>query len=163
MIAIRLATLDDAGIIGRQTSGIQRLHNEALPMIFKPPSKDLFPPEKLAALIQDPNSIVAVAEMGGEVVGHIYGEVITRAENEFGWADSYLYIYQISVDDNARRRRAGAALIEFVRDWARAMGLTALKLDHWAFNVRARDFFVACGFSPMTVTMRQQLQDDESL
>jgi GNAT superfamily N-acetyltransferase len=162
MIAVRLATLDDACVIGRQTSGIQQLHHEALPRIFKPASEDLFPPEKLAALIADPNSIVAVAEMGGKVVGHVYGEVFTRAEDEFSLAGSYLYIYQIGVDDDARRRRAGAALIAFVRDWARAMGLTALRLHHWAFNARARDFFEACGFSPMTVTMRQQL-DDESL
>jgi GNAT superfamily N-acetyltransferase len=162
MIAIRLATLDDAGVIGRQTSGVQQLHNEALPTIFKPPSKDLFPPEKLAALIRDPNSIVAVAEMGGKVVGHIYGEVFTRAEDAFHQADSCLYIHQIGVDDDARRQRVGVALIAFVRDWARAMGLTALKLNHWAFNARARDFFEACGFSPMMVTMRQVLEDDPS-
>jgi diamine N-acetyltransferase len=162
MIAVRLATLDDAGVIGRQTSSIQQLHNEALPMVFKPPSEDLFPPEKLAALIQNPGSIVAVAETGGKVVGHVYGEVITRAEDEFARADSYLYIYQICVDDDARRQGAGTALIAFARDWARSVGLTALRLDHWAFNARARDFFEACEFSAMTVKMRQEVQDDQS-
>jgi GNAT superfamily N-acetyltransferase len=161
MICVRLATLDDAGTIERQTSSLERLHNEALPMIFKPPSADLFPPEKLAALIQDPNCIVAVAETGGKVVGHIYGEVVTRAEDEFHQADSYLYINQIGVDGDARRQGAGTALVAFVRDWARAFGLKALQLDHWAFNAHARDFFEACGFSPMKVTMRQALQDDQ--
>jgi diamine N-acetyltransferase len=162
MIAVRLATLDDAGVIGRQTSGIQQLHNEALPMIFKPPSEDLFPPEKLAALIHNPGSIVAVAETCGKVVGHVYGEVVTRAEDEFARADSYLYIYQIGVDDDARRQGVGTALIAFARDWARSLGLTALRLDHWAFNARARDFFEACGFSAMAVRMRQEVRDDQS-
>jgi diamine N-acetyltransferase len=163
MICVRLATLDDAGVIERQTSSVQQFHGKALPMMFKPPSADLFPPEKLAALIQDPNSILAVAETGGKVVGHIYGEVATRAEDEFRQADSYLYICQIGVDDDARRQGVGTALIAFVQDWARAFGLTALQLDHWAFNTRARDFFEACGFSPMKVTMRQALQGDQSV
>src|SRR5215467_12646302 len=158
MIVVRLATLDDADVIALQTSSVQQLHNEALPFIFKPPSADLLPAQKLAALIEDPNSIVAVAEIGGRVVGHIYGAVVTRAENEFNRAGSCLYIYQIGIDDDARRRGAGTALITFMRDLARALGLTALQLDHWAFNARARDFFEACGFLPMKITMRQTLQ-----
>jgi ribosomal protein S18 acetylase RimI-like enzyme len=163
MIAVRLVTLDDAEVIGRQTSSVQQLHNKALPFIFKPPSADLFPPQKLAALIQDPNCIVAVAEIDGKVVGHIYGAVVNRAENEFNRADSYLYIYQIGVDDDARRQGVGTALITFIRDCARALGLTTVQVDHWAFNGRAKAFFEACGFSPMKVTMRQALQDGQSL
>jgi ribosomal protein S18 acetylase RimI-like enzyme len=157
MIIARLATLDDAEVIERQTSSVQQLHNQALPFIFKPPSADLFPARKLAALIEDPNSIVAVAEMGGKVVGHIYSAVVTCAENEFNRADSYLYIYQIGINADARRQGAGTALVTFIRDLARALGLTAVQVDHWAFNARARGFFEACGFSPMRVTMRQEL------
>jgi diamine N-acetyltransferase len=163
MIAVRLATLDDAEVIRRQTSSVQQLHNKALPFIFKPPSADLFPPQKLAALIRDPKCIVAVAEIDGKVVGHVHGAVMNRAENEFNLADSYLYIYQIGVDDDARRQGVGTALITFIQDCARALGLTTVQVDHWAFNGRARAFFEACGFSPMKVTMRQALQDGRSL
>jgi diamine N-acetyltransferase len=163
VISVRLATLDDAEPIGRQTSSVQELHSEALPFIFKPPSADLFPPQKLKALIGDPNRIVAVAEMGGKVVGHIYGAVVNRTENEFNRAGAYLYIYQIGVDDEARRQGVGTALVTFIRDRARAMGLTAVQVEHWAFNARARGFFEACGFSPMKVMMRQALQDGRSL
>jgi len=158
MIAVRLATLDDAEVIEHQTASVQQLHNEALPSMFKPPSADLFPPRKLAALIENPNCIVAVAEVGGKVVGHIYGEVVNRRENEFNPSESYLYIYQIGVDADARRQGAGTALITFIQDRARALGLTALQVDYWAFNVRARDFFTACRFSPMKVMMRRALQ-----
>jgi diamine N-acetyltransferase len=163
MIAVRLATLDDADVIGRQTSSVQQLHNKALPFIFKPTSADLFPPQKLAALIQDPNCIVAVAEIDRKVVGHIYGAVVNRTENEFNRAESYLYIYQIGVDDDARRQGVGTALITFIGDCAQALGLTTVQVDHWAFNGRARAFFEACGFSPMKVMMRQALRDGRSL
>ena len=161
MIAVRLATLDNAEVIARQTSSVQRLHTEALPDIFKPPSADLFPPQKLATLIQDPNCIVAVAEMQGKIVGHIYGAVVNRAENEFNPAQAYMYIYQIGVEDDARRQGVGTALIDFIRDRARALGLTDIRVDHWAFNARARSFFEACGFSPVKVVMRRTLNSDK--
>lgn len=163
MMAVRLATLDDADAIERQTSSVQQLHNEALPGIFKPASADLFPPQKLAALIEDPNCIVAVAEMQGKIVGHIYGAVVNRAENEFNPAHAYMYIYQIGVEDDARRQGVGTALIDFIRARARVLGLTDIRVDHWAFNARARSFFEACGFSPMKVVMRRSLKDDRSI
>jgi diamine N-acetyltransferase len=158
MITVRLATHDDVEDIARQTSSVQQLHNEALPSIFKPPSAELFPPQKLATLIQDPNCIVAVATMGNKVVGHIYGAVVNRAENEFNQAHKYIYIHQIGVDEQARRKGAGTALVSFMRDQARVLGLTAVQVDHWAFNMRAAAFFEACGFSPMKIVMRQVLE-----
>jgi ribosomal protein S18 acetylase RimI-like enzyme len=162
MIAVRIAKLNDAEVIARQTWSVQQLHNEAMPPIFKPPSADLFPPRKLAALIDDPNCIVAVAEKDGKIVGHIYGAVVNRAENEFNQAHAYIYIHQIGVDEDARRKGAGTALISFMRDRARMLGLSAMQVDHWAFNARARDFFEACGFSPMKIVMRQVLEDGRS-
>jgi len=159
MTAVRLATMDDAEIIARQTSCVQQLHKQALPQIFKAPSADLFPPAKLAALIQDSNCVVAVGEIDGKIVGHIYGEVVYRSENAFGHAQRHVYIHQIGVDEEAHRRGVGTALISFMRERARAMGITAVQVDHWAFNTRAAAFFNACGFSPMKVVMQQDLED----
>jgi hypothetical protein len=68
-----------------------------------------------------------VAEIDGTIVGRVYGAVVNRTENEFNPGDSYLYIYQIGVNDGARRQGAGTALITFTRDWARAFGLKSYK------------------------------------
>ena len=162
MIAVRLATMDDAEIIARQTSSIQQLHNEALPQMFKPPSAELLPPRRLAALIQDSSFIVAVAEMDSKIVGHIYGAIVNRTENEFHPPHTYIYINQISVDEDVRRRGVGMALINFMRDRARALGLTVMQVDHFAFNARAGAFFEACGFSPMKIVMLQVVEDGRS-
>lgn len=159
MIAVRLATLDDADAIARQTASVQQLHTDALPDVFKPPSVDLFPRSKLAALLQDANAIVAVAESDGRVVGHIYGAVIRRTESEFNPPLSYIYIYQIGVADDVRRQGVGTALVGFMKDQARALGLTAMQVDHWAFNRRASNFFEKCGFSPMKIVRRRTLND----
>jgi len=159
MIAVRLATMDDAEVIARQTSAVQQLHTDALPDIFRPPSADLFPPAKLATLIQDPNSIVAVAEMDGRIVGHIYGAVVISGESPFNHAGSQIYIHQIAVDKDVHRQGVGTVLVAFILDRARAMGVTAVQADRWAFNARAAGFFEACGFRPMKIVMRQTLKD----
>ena len=86
-----------------------------------------------------------------------------RAENEFNPSHAYMYIYQIAVEDDARRQGVGTALIAFIRDRARSLGLTDIQVDHWAFNARARRFFESCGFSPMKMMMRRELKDDEAL
>jgi GNAT superfamily N-acetyltransferase len=157
MIAVRLATIDDAGAIARQTADVQRLHQEAEPDIFKPPSAELFPARKLAGLIENPNAIVAVAEAGGKVVGHIYGAVVHRRENEFHQGGAHLYVHQIAVEEGARRQGGGTALLAFVEDQARALGLIAVQIDHWAFNTQAKVFFAACGFAPKRVSLRKRL------
>src|SRR5215213_4305958 len=160
MVAVRLATMDDAEAIARQTFDVQRLHADALPDVFKQPSAALFPPQKLAALMEDPNSVVAVAEIGGRVIGHIYASVANRPETEFNQALTYMYIHQIAVGENAQRAGAGTALIRFVETRARDLGLTAVQADHLAFNGRARAFFEACGFSPLRIVMRHFLEDE---
>ena len=156
-ITVRIATLDDAEAIARQTSSVQQLHTDALPDIFKPPSADLFPRSKLAALLEDANAVVAVAELDGRIVGHIYGAVVNRAESAFNQRSAHMCIHQISVDDDARRQGVGTALIVFVRDRAQALGLTAIHVGHWAFNARASAFFESCGFLPLKVDLRQEL------
>ena len=159
-ISVRLATIEDAEVILRQTSSVQQLHTNALPDIFKPPSAELFPRSKLAVLLRDENAVVAVAEIDGKVVGHIYAAVTNRAESAFNQASAHMYIHQIGVDDDARRRGVGTALIDFVRDRTRALGLRTIQVDHWAFNGRARAFFEASGFSPLKVILRQTVKDD---
>ena len=159
MVTVRLATMDDAEIIARQTSVVQQLHTDALPEIFRPPSAELFPPAKLATLLQDPDSVVAVAEVEGRIVGHIYGAIVRRAENAFNNAGSHLYIHQIGVEGDVHRQGVGTALVAFVSDRARAMGVTAVHVDHWAFNARAASFFEACGFRPMKIVMRMVSTD----
>jgi GNAT superfamily N-acetyltransferase len=159
MFAIRLATIDDAEAISRLTCDVQRLHNQAVPDIFKPASDQLFPVMKLATLVANPDCVVAVAEADGKVIGHIYGAVVRRGENEFTKAEAHMYIQQVGIEESERRLGIGTALVNFVLDRARAMGLAAVQVDHWAFNTRAESFFAACGFAPMKVVRRRVLKD----
>src|SRR5262245_59626055 len=145
MVTVRVAVVEDADAIASMTAEIQQFHKEALPDIFKTPSDRLFSREKLARLLRDPNSTVAVAENNGGVIGHIYGVIIQRAENDFRVADKYMYIQQIGVHKDFRRQGVGRALIAFIEGKAVASAVTGLRTDHWAFNTRAHSFFESCG------------------
>jgi ribosomal protein S18 acetylase RimI-like enzyme len=157
MVTVRAAVIEDADAITSLTAEVQQLHNEALPDIFKTPSERLFPREKLATLLHDSNSTVAVAETKGEVIGHIYGVVMQRAESDFKVADRYMYIQQIGVRKEYRGQGAGSALIAFIEGRAVASAVKGLQLDYWAFNRRAQNFFESCGFSPSVVIMRRKI------
>ena len=157
MLTVRVAVMEDADAIASLTAEVQQLHNEALPDIFKAPSHKLFSREKLATLLHDANSTVAVAESNGEVIGHVYGVIMQRAENDFKVADKYMYIQQIGVRNDFRRQGVGRALIAFLEGRAVAFAVTGLQLDYWAFNTRAQSFFGSCGFSPSQVMMRKTL------
>ena len=157
MITVRVAIIEDADAIGCLTVEVQQLHREALPDIFKSPSDKLFSREKLATLLQDANSTVAVAENNGEIVGHVYAVTTHRPENDFKKAEKYMYIQQIGVREDARGQGVGRALIAFIESRALASAVTGLQLDHWAFNTRAQSFFESCGFSASQVMMRRRL------
>jgi len=157
MVTVRVAVIEDADAIASLTAEVQQIHNDALPDIFKTSSDRLFSREKLATLLRDTNSTVAVAESDGEVIGHVYGVIVQRAENDFKVADKYMYIQQIGVRKDFRRQGVGRALVAFIEERAVASAVTGLQLDYWAFNTRAQGFFESCGFSPSQVMMRKTL------
>ena len=157
MITVRAAVMEDADAVEYLTVEVQQLHREALPDIFKFPSDKLFSREKLANLLQDANSTVAVAESKREIIGYVYGVIVHRPENDFKKAERYMYIQQIGVRKDARRQGVGRALITFIESRALASAVTGLQLDYWAFNTRAQSFFESCGFSASQVMMRRRL------
>jgi len=157
MVTVRVAVIEDADAIASLTAEVQQIHNDALPDIFKTSSDRLFSREKLATLLRDTNSTVAVAESDGEVIGHVYGVIVQRAENDFKVADKYMYIQQIGVRKDFRRQGVGRALVAFIEERAVASAVTGLQLDYWAFNTRAQSFFESCGFSPSMIVMRRTL------
>lgn len=159
MVTIRIATMDDARAIVEQTAEVQRLHYEAMPGTFRAPHEGLFPPEKLAALLSDANAVVAVAEIGGDVVGHIYGQ-ITHYGSVFRHRESAVYVHQIGVRKDMRGKGIGTALIAFLERRAGELGFGSLGLDHWAFNSSARDFFTARGFAPSQVKLRKEVRTE---
>jgi GNAT superfamily N-acetyltransferase len=126
---------------------VQAIHWSALPWRFKPPSPEAFPPTAAAALLDQPNNPVFIAEVDSLPVGYAYAEVIHRPETSFHFAYDMVYLHHISVRSTHRKRGLGRALMDAVRLAATEKGISLLALDVWTFNEEARLFFRRQGFT----------------
>jgi GNAT superfamily N-acetyltransferase len=146
-ILVRRASKADAEAISRLNADVQAVHATALPGWFKPPSAGTLPPEAAAELIQDPDSLVFLAELESEPAGYAYAEVIRRPEEPWREAYEMVYLHHISVRPACRRKGVGDVLIQAWRTAAGELGITLLALDVWSFNEDARRFFRRHGFT----------------
>jgi ribosomal protein S18 acetylase RimI-like enzyme len=137
----------DAETISRLNADVQAIHAAALPGWFKPPGAGALPLAEAAEMIEGPDSLVFLAELGSEPAGYAYAEVIRRPEEPWREAYEMVYLEHISVRPEFRRQGVGAALIAAWRAGAAELGITLLGLDVWSFNEEARRFFRRQGFT----------------
>lgn len=154
----RKATLADAGLISALNDDVQRIHAEALPDLFKPPSLETFSIGTVAELLDTPDQYFLIGEEDGEPVGYIFAEVIRREESELRYPMTMMYIHHISVKPEIRGKGFGSQLIEAVASLAREQGIERLALDVWAFNRKARAAFAGCGFEEYNIRMWKRLE-----
>jgi GNAT superfamily N-acetyltransferase len=78
-----------------------------------PPSRETFA-ESLRVKLKDPDGFVAVAELGGELVGYVAGD----AHETFYAGGKIAWVDEILVTENARRQGIGRALMAEFESWA---------------------------------------------
>ncbi|WP_348632007.1 GNAT family N-acetyltransferase [Pontixanthobacter sp. CEM42] len=72
----------------------------------------------VAAWLENSTNVAIIAEADGKAVGALAGYVLPKFEQD----RSELYIYDLAVDENYRRRGAATAMIEETRRIARERG-----------------------------------------
>ena len=73
---------------------------------------------------------------------------VRRAETPFSYAYEMVYVHQIGVAPDFRKRGVGRALLEAARAAAEEQGISLMAADLWSFNEDARAFFRRCGLTP---------------
>ncbi|HIU01128.1 MAG TPA: GNAT family N-acetyltransferase [Candidatus Coproplasma excrementavium] len=134
---------------------VNEVHYEGRPDLFKNNTK--YDAEGVKKLISDENTPLFVCEDEGKVAGYaicMFKE--TRGDSLLQDVKT-LYIDDICVDGNARRRGVGSALYEYVCDFAKKSGCYNLTLNVWACNPAAMKFYVKCGLVPLKTTMEKIL------
>jgi shikimate dehydrogenase len=154
---VRRATLLDCAAISALNGHVQRLHAEAQPAFFKPPSATTFPPDYVAELMARPDTVMLVAEAAGDVVGYLYADVTPAMETSSTYAFGRFYIHHIGVAPEQQGRGVGAALIAAAKAEAHRRGIGRLALSTWAFNEGAQRFFERQGFESYNHRMWLQL------
>ncbi len=154
---IRQATIDDAETISELNADVQKVHADALPHLFKPPSKDGLPAAEVASLIQTPNHFFYLALEDDCPVGYLWAEVRRMPETPFRYAWDYVYVNHISLRPEARSKGYGKQLLEAAANLARQQGIATLALDVWSFNTRAHAAFESFGFQNFNERMWMQV------
>jgi GNAT superfamily N-acetyltransferase len=144
---IRFATAADAKSISELNDVVQRIHAEAEPRIFKTPSEKSFPESEIIDLLGNPNNVFLIALEDDLPIGYIFAEYVRRPESSLLYRFDRMYIHQLVVWESHHGKGCGKALIDRVLELAKREGMSAVVLDVWSFNEKARRFFSKRGFT----------------
>jgi ribosomal protein S18 acetylase RimI-like enzyme len=93
--------------------------------------------------------VAAIVEAGGEAVGRVwFAPHATRPA---------LFLNDVEIDEAHRGRGLGRAALALLEDEARARGLSAIELNVWGGNERARSLYRSAGYAEVAVSMRKLL------
>ena len=108
----------------------------------------------LEALVDDPDRVGLLAEIGGELVGGLMGS--------FPELTPFVRLREARLNSlwvlpDHRSAGVGGPLVDAFLDWARERGAPYAVVTAFAANTGAQRFYERRGFGPHTVTLRQPL------
>ena len=150
---VRRGEIRDVAALIDLNAHVHQPHVDEHPDLFRPTTERSGIEEYFTSILTDLAHYVLVAEMESRPVGYLAAQVQRRGANAFSKRHDRLYVHQVSVDPQFRRRGVGRALFAEIERTARSESLTEVALDTWAFNQGAQRFFEALGFSVFNVRM----------
>lgn len=152
---IRRATLTDIDGINKLLYEVHKVHSDKRPDLFKVGSKK-YTNEELAKIIVDDNRPIFVYVDNDDILGYAFCVFIKNNSNSLTDILS-LYIDDLCVDENARGKRVGTSLYNYVLQFAKEAGCYNVTLNVWACNNSAFKFYEKCGLSVQKIGMEKIL------
>ncbi|MFO7675594.1 MAG: GNAT family N-acetyltransferase [bacterium] len=149
-LEVRPATIADYDRINALAEQLDRIHREGLPDRFRRPDGPNRSRGYIESLIADPATFLAVAELGGAVVGLINCGLERSPDIPTKPALLFLKVRGVVVDEARRRMGIGSSLMAAATDWAAARGASEAQLNVYEFNATAAAFFRGLGFAPIS-------------
>jgi GNAT superfamily N-acetyltransferase len=154
-ITIRPATASDQAALGRYGAALMRQHHALDSQRFI--SADH--PEAgygrfLVSQLHASESVVLVAERGGQVIGYAFGTLEPTSWMELRAACGVLQ--DVFVDERERGVGAGAMLVRAVIDWLEAHGAPRVVLMTAERNPTAQRLFERLGFRRTMIEMTRE-------
>ena len=158
-INIRPAVPEDCFRIRPLQQEIVELHHQGRPDLVKDEAR-FFTGETFLKRLEDPNHTVLIAETAeGEVVGYVFGWVISvRNHPTYVDFDSF-YIDDICILKAYQRNGIGQKLLGICKAKAKELGCKNLELGVWSFNRDAIAFYENCGMKERTRRMELDLEE----
>jgi diamine N-acetyltransferase len=143
-MAVRPATPADAPVIAALNADVQQLHHDVAPEWFKPPEQ-VSAVEYFRILLASEAAHAFLAE-DGRPRGYALVRIREVPETPLTYRSRVVELDQICVEPASRGRGLGRELLDAVRRFAAASGVSRLRLTVWEFNWRARHVFERAGF-----------------
>lgn len=154
---IRRGEARDADALGRLGAALMHTHYAFDARRFMAPGDDAEAgyAQFLGLQLNDPESLVLVAEREGDIAGYVYAAIEPPSWKEL--RDTCGYIHDLLVTDTARRTGMGEALLNRAIEWLREQGMPRVVLGSAAHNENARRLFERRGFRPTMIEMTLEL------
>ena len=148
---IRKAEPGDLAAVNSLLEQVLSVHHEGRPDLFKAEGKK-YTDEQLLAIFANPDTPVFVYDEAGEVLGYAFCIAESPLIDSLNPVRT-LYVDDICVDKDARRRHIGKALFEYVKTYATDNGFYNITLHVWECNPGAKAFYEALGMVPQYTSM----------
>lgn len=155
-VRIRSVTPSDLDELGVMAGGLVRLHHGLDPKRFLlVEGVERGYARFFRSQLDDPDTILVVAEIGQRAVGYAYARLEPRDWNSL--LDACGALHDIFVVESERRRGVAHRLLEEVAARLRARGAPRLVLSTAAGNEGAQRFFERHGFRRTMIEMTREL------
>ncbi len=156
-MVIRKATAADRDALGRLGVLLMDVHYNFDRRRFLEPGVDASAgyARFLVSQLDDPDSVIFVAEMDGAVLGYCYAVIEPLSWKEL--RDETGFISDLALDPAARRQGAGRRLVAAAIEWFRHRKLARVMLWTSTQNDAARELFLSAGFRPTMTEMTLNL------
>jgi len=155
-VHIRSATVADLDEVGNMAGDLVRLHHALDPKRFLMiEGVERGYARFFKSQLEDPDTILVVAEIGGRKIGYAYARLEPRDWNSL--LDACGALHDIFVVESERRHGVAARLLEDVVLRLRARGAPRLVLSTAASNESAQRFFERHGFRRTMIEMTREL------
>lgn len=157
-MVIRKATRADREALGRLGALLMTVHYNFDRRRFLAPGENAAAgyARFLESQIDDPDSVIFVAEIDGAVAGYCYAGIEPLSWKEL--RDAAGFVHDLALDPSARRQGAGRALLAAAIDWFRGRQMFRVMLWTSTENAPAQQLFRLAGFRATMMEMSLDLQ-----
>ena len=157
MFTVRDAEERDIPALLRLLLQVDMVHHAGRPDLFAGPATKYDAKELEALLCADGRRIFVCTDEAGNVAGHAFCELREQKGNAVQIPHRTLYIDDICVDADHRRRGVGTLLFERAKRLAEEESCYRVTLNVWAFNSGALAFYRSLGMEPLCTTLETVL------
>ena len=154
------AKLEHVSEIVLLNDAVQKMHAEHHHEVFKYPTDAVEMERFFRDIISGGENFIFLARISDQAVGYVWGTIQRRPENVFKYGQERMYIHQLSVEPECRRKGVGRRLMYALDSVARENGISKFVLDSWEFNKESHIFFEQLGYSCFNINMWRETAKD---